>query len=375
MKQLQFTKKDTNIAKGLFLIMMIIHHLFYDYDTFGNFNVSFVFLSAHQVIVIAQYFKLCIAGFTMLTFYGMTKKYMQLSQEAYSRQIVPNTINKIISLVMSFLFVYVLSAITALALKDDLTMLYSRNEKSWLGYAVVDALGMADFFHTPTLNVTWWYMSFVIVLIFLFPIYYKLYQRLGVITVPVAALLPGALLMEQTYYGLCAFSMILGIFAAETDLFVRMRKFGCGNKIIKGAKCIVCAATFLITYQLLFYGISVSLYFGIGAVLWTYVSYEFLAPLKGVGGIVSFIGKHSMNIFLTHTFLYYYYAKDFIYSFGSGIMIVTVLLGCSLVISVCIEGLKKAVRYSKLINYLQVKAVYCYDSCRRSGFSNCEENT
>ncbi len=361
MKQLQFTKKDTNIAKGLFIIMMMIHHLFYDYDTFGNFNVSFVFLSAHQVIVMAQYFKLCIAGFAMLTFYGTTKKYMQFSQDEYIRQIVPNSMNKIISLVMSFLFVYVLSVIVALVMKDDLMMLYSRNEKSWLGYAVIDALGMADFFHTPTLNVTWWYMSFVIVMICLFPVFYNLYQKLGVIIVAVAALLPGALLMEQTYYGLCALSMTLGIFAAKADLFVRLRELGRGNMIIKGVKFIVCAVTFLITYQLLFYGVSVSLYFGIASVLWTYVCYEFLSPMKGICDMFAFIGKYSMNIFLIHTFLYYYYAKDFIYSFGSGIVIVMVLLGCSLVIAVFIEVLKKIVRYSKLVNYLQVKAVRCYD--------------
>lgn len=367
MEQLQFTKKDTNIAKGLFIIMMLIHHLFYNYDTFGNFNVTFAFLSAHQVIVMAQYFKLCIAGFAMLTFYGMTKKYMQLPQDEFTQQIIPNTMKKIISLVMSFLFIYVLSVIAAIAMKDDLVMLYSRQEKAWVGYAIIDALGMADFFHTPTLNETWWYMSFAIVIVFLFPVFYKLYQKFGMLIVIVAALLPGALLMEQTYYGLCAFSMTAGIFAAKTDLFVRLRQLGRGNNILKCFKLIVCAITFLITYQLLFYGVSVSLYFGIAAVLWTYVCYEFLTPLKGVRNIFAFIGNYSMNIFLIHTFLYYYYAKDFIYSFGSGIAIVLVLLGCSLVIAVCIEALKKVVRYNQLINYMQGKVLQHYDSSSQGG--------
>ena len=348
---LVFTRKDTNIAKGLFIIMMLIHHLFYDYETFGNFQVSFFLLSPHQVVVLAQYFKLCIAGFSLLTFYGLTRKYMQTPRTCYTRQVIPITIKRYLTLVLSFLMVYILSVLTAIIMKEDLASLYSNGEKSWLGYGIIDAFGMADFFHTPTLNVTWWYMSFAIAIIFLFPLFYKLYDKCGAVLVAIAAILPGALNMESTYYGMCTFSMVLGIFAARVDLFSRLRAFGRGNLWVKFWKAVWCAILVAVSFQLLFYSVSASLYFGIAAISWTFISFEFISPIRGIREVFAFIGKHSMNIFLTHTFLYYYYAKDFIYSFGNGILIVIVLLVCSLLIALAIEGIKKIIHFQAIVEW------------------------
>ena len=365
-ERLQFTRRDTNIAKGLFIIMMLVHHLYYDFETFGDFDVTFFVLSAHQMVVLAQYFKLCIAGFAFLTFYGMTRKYMMIPRLDLNRQVIPMTIKKYISLVGSFFFVYVLSIITALFMKEDLALLYSNGEQSWFGYGVIDALGMADFFHTPTLNVTWWYMAFAIIIICLFPILYILYDKCGMILLAAAAFLPGALQMETTYYGMCLLSMVLGIFSAKVDLFVKLRTYKRGNLCVKFLKAVWCLILCVLSFQLLFHSVSSSWYFAIAAVTWTYICYEFIAPVRFVNAIFDFIGQHSMTIFLTHTFLYYYYAKEFIYSAKYGVLIVLLLLVCSLFISVLIDVLKKVLQYSRLIQYLQEKAVLLYKTMRVS---------
>lgn len=354
MNKLQFTRQDTNIAKGIFVIMMAVHHLFFDYDTFAGFSLSFAPFDAHQAVVMAQYFRICVGGFAFLTFYGMTVKFMRLSGEELRRSMTAITVRRYISLLSSFFFVYVLSALTAVILRKDLTLLYSREEKSWLGYGIIDALGMADFFRTPTLNVTWWYMSFAVVILFLFPFFYLLYEKLGAVMVAAMIFIPATFILDQTYFGMCAFSMALGILCAKKDLFVRLREAGQGRLLCKLGKAAGCAVVFLITYQLLFYVACSTLYYGIGAVLWTYIGFEFLAPVKALGRMFSFLGKHSLNIFLIHTFLYYYYARDFIYSFRHGVLVAAVLLACSLFISVLIELLKKLLHYRTAVDKLQV---------------------
>lgn len=59
-----------------------------------------------------------------------------------------------------------------------------------------------------------------------------------------------------------------------------------------------------------------------------------------------------MNIFLFHTFIYYYWFRDFIYSSRNPIIIYILLLAICLVISFTLEYIKKIIRFEKLVNYI-----------------------
>lgn len=69
----------------------------------------------------------------------------------------------------------------------------------------------------------------------------------------------------------------------------------------------------------------------------------------------AFVGKHSMNIFLTHTLLYSQYLHKFIFSFQYPTLIFLALLGSSLLLSVAIERLKEITRYIALVALLKNK--------------------
>jgi membrane-bound acyltransferase YfiQ involved in biofilm formation len=71
--------------------------------------------------------------------------------------------------------------------------------------------------------------------------------------------------------------------------------------------------------------------------------------VPGVNTVLAFIGKHSMNIFLAHNFVRIVWYYDFTYSFKSWWLITLVLLAISIVLSICIEALKKLLRYDKLL--------------------------
>lgn len=71
---------------------------------------------------------------------------------------------------------------------------------------------------------------------------------------------------------------------------------------------------------------------------------------------LSFIGSHSMNIFMFHTFIYYYYFEDFIYYTRNPLLIFITLLVVCLILSMGIEYLKKKLHFAqcqqKIINKL-----------------------
>jgi peptidoglycan/LPS O-acetylase OafA/YrhL len=79
---------------------------------------------------------------------------------------------------------------------------------------------------------------------------------------------------------------------------------------------------------------------------------EFITYIPRVRNFLIFLGKHSMNIYLVHTFIRAYYFRDFLYSFRYAPIIVVLLMGISVAISIVIEALKKLIRYDTLINKL-----------------------
>ena len=54
-----------------------------------------------------------------------------------------------------------------------------------------------------------------------------------------------------------------------------------------------------------------------------------------------FLGKHSMNIFLFHTFIFYFWFRDFVYASRNPLIIFLTLLVVCVIISMLLEQVKK----------------------------------
>ncbi len=93
------------------------------------------------------------------------------------------------------------------------------------------------------------------------------------------------------------------------------------------------------------------------------ITYKCLPPTADwLVTILSFIGVHSMNIFLFHTFIYYYYWQDLIYWTRNPFLIFLTLLIVSLIISIAIETVKKKLN---IINGKQINVRQYDKSIRR----------
>lgn len=71
--------------------------------------------------------------------------------------------------------------------------------------------------------------------------------------------------------------------------------------------------------------------------------------------VLAYLGKHSMNIYLVHTFIFKYFFHDFIYGFHNSILMFAVLIVISLGISVVLEQIKRKLFFYELVGKITVK--------------------
>ena len=81
--------------------------------------------------------------------------------------------------------------------------------------------------------------------------------------------------------------------------------------------------------------------------------YEFVLPLAPLRFVLAFLGKHSSNIFMIHTFFYFYFFQEFFYQFEEPEVIFGMLLATTLAVSVVLELLKSLLGYERLVAKLR----------------------
>lgn len=83
------------------------------------------------------------------------------------------------------------------------------------------------------------------------------------------------------------------------------------------------------------------------------MAYKSIDLPESITKALAFFGKHSMNIFLFHTFIYYMWFSDIIYITRNPFIIFLELLASCLLISVLLEGIKKLIRFDTVIAKMQ----------------------
>ncbi len=83
--------------------------------------------------------------------------------------------------------------------------------------------------------------------------------------------------------------------------------------------------------------------------------FNVLSDIPLVNTVLEFIGKHSGNIFMFHTFIFSIDFKEFVYAPKYSVLIYVLFVTECLIISMAIEKLKKIIRYDKLIKNIQLK--------------------
>ncbi len=192
-----------------------------------------------------------------------------------------------------------------------------------------------------------------IVLILFFPILFGFYEKYGTLVVfSLSILLPLAFRLPYSDFKRWLPCMILGIVFADRDLLPYLR-----NQLLKKAK----VRNFFVSLIILILSIYLTdsltplakgnfvpstTVLSVGAII-TF-AYTYLRQRYVWRGL-AFLGRHSMNMFLTHTFIRGSWYHNFIYGFKYAWLDTLVLLVITVLLSICIEYLKKITGYNKLL--------------------------
>lgn len=357
-----FSLEDTKKIKGWAILMMLMHHCFLSPERYEGKVVDFAPFTEEAINYAANAMKICVCIFVFLSAYGITVSYKKSVNGDYSNlsgKIVSRFVyRRCVKLWMSFLFIFILAQLYPIVAFHQNRFFHIYGEESDnIMFFILDMLGLAELFQTPTYLATFWYISLAWLIILAVPLFIAIYHKFGSgvligITFLISVFIP--VTSEQTYayfpdYGV---TIAAGIICADKDLIVRTAE---AKKIPKVLK--------LVIYLLLLTGLIacrqetrtttlLCIWNGIIAYLTCVLFYEFINRCPLIREVLSLIGKYATTIFLTHNFIRVIWYYDFTYSFGRWWLILLVLLGLSLALAVVIDLLQRFSGYKKLTDKL-----------------------
>lgn len=365
---MKFTKEHTMQMKGIAIIILLFHHCFLNAQRWatvpyeklattkgwGYYPISFAPFSSHTIQYLASFSKICVAMFVFMTGYGMWVSY----ESQKKKTTMSNYIKKrMVTLMAGFLIIFVVTEILAIPTGRFIEV-YGHDFRSVV-YMIIDALGLAKLLGTPLFCLTWWYMSLAIVLIMIFPFVHSIMEKYQWVVVVASIIVPRACGFGQStdlFRYLLAYT--LGMYFAQHDLLARIKeKFmeqNVAGKLLSLIVSLIGLAVIIKCRQNAWIGWKyLDFWDGFAAMYMIVISYIYILNGKWIVKGLGFLGKHSMNIFLIHSFYRDVFFHEFTYSFYYAWLDYIVLMAISLVTSIVLEWFKKLIRYEKFIDWVK----------------------
>ena len=365
---MKFTKEHTMQMKGIAIIILLFHHCFLNAQRWatvpyeklattkgwGYYPISFAPFSSHTIQYLASFSKICVAMFVFMTGYGMWVSY----ESQKKKTTMSNYIKKrMVTLMTVFLIIFAVTEILAIPTGRFIEV-YGHDFRSVV-YMIIDALGLAKLLGTPLFCLTWWYMSLAIVLIMIFPFVHSIMEKYQWVMVVASIIVPRACGFGQStdlFRYLLAYT--LGMYFAQHDLLARIKeKFmeqNVAGKLLSLIVSLIGLAVIIKCRQNAWIGWKyLDFWDGFAAMYVIVISYIYILNGKWIVKGLGFLGKHSMNIFLIHSFYRDVFFHEFTYSFYYAWLDYIVLMAISLVTSIVLEWFKKLIRYEKFIDWVK----------------------
>lgn len=365
---MKFTKEHTMQMKGIAIIILLFYHCFLNAQRWatvpyeklattkgwGYYPISFAPFSSHTIQYLASFSKICVAMFVFMTGYGMWVSY----ESQKKKTTMSNYIKKrMVTLMTGFLIIFVVTEVLAIPTGRFIEV-YGHDFRSVV-YMIIDALGLAKLLGTPLFCLAWWYMSLAIVLIMIFPFVHSIMEKYQWVVVVASIIVPRACGFGQStdlFRYLLAYT--LGMYFAQHDLLARIKeKFMEQNvegKLLSLIVSLIGLAVIIKCRQNAWIGWKyLDFWDGFAAMYVIIISYIYILNGKWIVKGLGFLGKHSMNIFLIHSFYRDVFFHEFTYSFYYAWLDYIVLMAISLVTSIVLEWFKKLIRYEKFIEWVK----------------------
>lgn len=345
----EFTKEHSLMVKGVAIMLLLVYHLFHEQHVLLEMQVNYAPFSENAFLQFAGFGNICVAIFVMLTAYGISTGIFN-ENDFDIKKIYTNCGKRFGKLMLNFAVVYITINLICFPYLDY-PSLYGAGKQGVL-MMLCDATGVASTLGTPLLNGTWWYMKIAYVLIFLVPLIAFAVKRVGKITLILAFFAPFVVCFDpdvERYF----FVAVFGVVAAfckwpEKVMNAKIHPFFWWiAAVFGGILCVLVRQNALVKDWFWNYVDAFIAFFIICVVVMT------VGTVPVVKMVLEFLGKHSMNIFLVHTFFYMIVWRKYVYYFEYAIVTFLILLGISLVYSLVLEFAKDGVK--KILKILKKK--------------------
>ena len=320
-------------AKGIACFLLLWHHLFYTHPEYGQ-----------CVQATAQLAKVCVAVFVMLSGYGLSASSSKLNPLDFYRI-------RLSKIYIGYWCVFaVFVPISWVFFGRGLYKVFNGHE--WIKF-FFQLAGLHMYYGGFGFNPTWWFMSAIIPLYVFFPLLERMARStLGAILLMALSCI---LLFVGLYFSIWVLPFAIGILAEKHNGFIRasaaMEKVGWGFSF----PIYIMAGVFIAWIRRYYWnliGVRIDSLFGFWIILGCAIAYPVMRRIRSER-ILAFVGTHSMNIFLFHTFLYYYFFPDFFYGFKYPFLIFAALLGTSLATSAALEWCKRIFGIPRLERFIR----------------------
>lgn len=351
----RITLNETNILKAIAICAMLCHHLFFENPEYGTIAFKLALTG-----------KVCVALFVFLSGYGMAVQYQNNLIDNQVVQCGKNVtllkglwvkllflLRRYVKFYMNYWVVFCLTVpIGVFVFGRTLANAYGVETSIWSSL-LTDIFGLRVF---ESYNITWWVNRLFLALWLFFPfLYWSMKSKL--VSVWMLILLyydPGSILYPLKFVapGLSAWliSFALGIFFAVNGSVLNTILNKINRYVVLAVFCVAASAFLYMRNNYVLYcflGIKgdpfIVVFLSLAVVSVCRLTHRKLA-------ILAFVGKHSMNMYLMHTFVFCYFFHDFIYCFKYPILIFTVLFLISLLLSIVVELFKTKVGFYLILD-------------------------
>ena len=164
--EFQFTKENTTICKGIAVIMLLVHHLFYS-NTYSYSEIEI--FGVNLWCTLAFLCKVTVAIFVMLSGYGLYKSF------SIKNDIKDFYIRHLKKIYLNYWLIWLLFVPAGIIFYGrTLNVVYENHIISKL---IINFLGLQQYFHFWGYNPTWWFITLIISLYIMFPILYALSKK------------------------------------------------------------------------------------------------------------------------------------------------------------------------------------------------------
>ncbi|MDO5134592.1 MAG: acyltransferase [Eubacteriales bacterium] len=348
-------KEDSAALKGAAILMMVFHHCFRTAEKFQGYELIFSPFTQDQVVRLGLLAKICVSIFAFVSGFGLMYGYQKNREKDPPLGDGGWIKRHLISTCSGFWFLAVVSYVLyGLALRDFRYEKWGNDPVKKAVNILLDMAGLSGLFKTKSINGAWWYLSAAILFIVILPLLARLLEACGGLA-SMLLLLALPRVLGTGYPGgrnplsfLPAF--LMGMICCRYDLLFRFRTYSPlknkkAGEWLKGTVLGGAALLGALGYA----------YVDMKSVWeYHYLVVPFLVILFCVGylfrilplyRLLQFLGAHSLNIWLLHTFVRDY-MRSLVWSVKYFLLSPLVILAISLACSLIIEAIKKKSGYN-----------------------------